>query len=95
MFKETLEKANLIERIYWLICLRWFVTGGLFITTYVVSSVFDVVTWVAPLYIIGIILGISNAGFCTIEKSFKQKIMRLSRNMPVYKSCWTYSYLLV
>jgi len=73
MFKETLEKANLIERIYWLICLRWFVTGGIFITIFIVSSVFDIVTWAAPLYIIGIILGISNTGFFYYRKVLQTK----------------------
>lgn len=73
MFKETLEKANLIERIYWLICLRWFVTGGIFITIFIVSSVFDIVTWAAPLYIIGIILGISNTVFLYYGKVLQTK----------------------
>ena len=64
MFKEGMMKAELVERIYWLILLRWIAIFGLIVTTYVASSVFDVVTWVAPLYIIGIILCLSNFIFC-------------------------------
>ena len=73
MFKQNLEKTDLIERIYWLIYLRWFVIGGLFIATYIASSVFDVVIWVAPLYIIGIILGISNTVFFYYRKILQTK----------------------
>lgn len=73
MFKETLEKSELIERIYWLITLRWIAILGLFITTYVASSIFDVVTWVAPLYIIGVILGLTNAGFLFYTRVLRTK----------------------
>ena len=73
MFKEGMMKAELVERIYWLILLRWVAIFGLFITTYVASSVFDVVTWVAPLYIIGIIYGLSNAGFIFYLKVLRTK----------------------
>ncbi|MEE9260557.1 MAG: ATP-binding protein [Candidatus Scalindua sediminis] len=73
MFKETLEKAELIERIHWLIRLRWIAILGLFITTYIASNVFSVVSWVAPLYIIGIVLGLSNAGFLSYTKVFRTK----------------------
>ncbi len=73
MFKETLEKSELIERTYWLIKLRWIAILGLFITTYVASSIFDVVTWVAPLYIIGIILGLTNTGFLFYARVLRTK----------------------
>ncbi len=73
MFKEGIMKAELVERLYWLIHLRWIAVFGLFVTTYLASSVFDVVTWVAPLYIIGIILGLSNAGFICYLKVLRNK----------------------
>lgn len=73
MFKESLMRMELVERVYWLILLRWIAVFGLFITTYIVSGVFDVVTWVAPLYIIGIIIGLSNAGFMFYIKVLREK----------------------
>ena len=63
MFAENLKKTELIERIHWLILLRWIAITGLFITTYVFSSVFSVVEQVAPLYVIGIIIGLTNVVF--------------------------------
>jgi len=63
MFKENLKKAELVERIHWLILLRWVAISGLFITTYIFSSVFDVVEKVLPLYGIGMIIGLANAYF--------------------------------
>ena len=73
MFKETSKKAELIERIHWLIRLRWIAILGLFITTYIASSVFNVVTWVAPLYVIGIVLGLTNAGFLYYTRVLRTK----------------------
>ena len=73
MFKEGMMKVELVERIYWLILLRWIAIFGLFITTFVAGSVFDVVTWVAPLYIIAVILGLSNAGFIFYLKVLRTK----------------------
>jgi two-component system sensor histidine kinase PilS (NtrC family) len=63
VLKENLKKAELVERIHWLILLRWIAVSGLFITTYIFSSVFNVVDQVIPLYTIGIIIGLTNAGF--------------------------------
>ena len=73
MFKETSKEAELIERIHWLIRLRWIAILGLFITTYIASSVFNVVSWVAPLYVIGIILGSINAGFLFYTRVLRTK----------------------
>ena len=73
MFKETSKKAELIERIHWLIRLRWIAILGLFITTYIASSIFNLVTWVAPLYVIGIILGSINAGFLFYTRVLRTK----------------------
>jgi PAS domain S-box-containing protein len=73
MFKETSKEAELIERIHWLIRLRWIAILGLFITTYIASSIFNVVTWVAPLYVIGIILGSINAGFLFYTRVLRTK----------------------
>lgn len=73
MFKENFEKGELIERIYWLIRLRWIAILGLFITTFVASNVFNVVTWSAPLYLIGIIIGITNIGFMLYIKILKSR----------------------
>ncbi|MFQ5963465.1 MAG: nitrogen regulation protein NR(II) [Candidatus Scalinduaceae bacterium] len=80
MFKETLEKAELIERLYWLISLRWIAILGLFITTFIASKVFDVVTWVTPLYVIGILLGLFNTGFL-----FYTKVLRIESYASVQK----------
>ncbi len=63
MFKESLKKAELLERIHWLILLRWIAVFGLFVTTYAAGSVFDVVEWVIPLYSIGVIIGLANIVF--------------------------------
>ncbi len=63
MFKESLKKAELLERIHWLILLRWIAVFGLFVTTYAASSVFNVVEWVIPLYSIGVIIGLANIVF--------------------------------
>jgi PAS domain S-box-containing protein len=63
VFAENLKKTELIERIHWLILLRWVAITGLFITTYVFSSVFHVVEQVAPLYVIGMVIGLSNVVF--------------------------------
>ena len=63
MFKENLKRAELIERIHWLILLRWVAISGLFFTTYVFSSIFTVVEQVIPLYTIGVIIGLTNLGF--------------------------------
>ncbi len=63
MFKENLKRAELIERIHWLILLRWVAISGLFFTTYVFSSIFSVVEQVIPLYTIGVIIGLTNLGF--------------------------------
>ena len=73
MFKETSKEAELIERIHWLIRLRWIAILGLFITTYIASSVFNVVSWVAPLYVIGIVLGLTNAGFLYYTRVLRTK----------------------
>ena len=63
MFKEGMMKSELVERIRWLILLRWIAVSGLLITTYIFSSIFNVVEQVFPLYIIGVIIGLTNAGF--------------------------------
>ncbi len=63
MFKESLKRTELLERIHWLILLRWIAIFGLFVTTYIASSIFDVVEWVIPLYAIGVIIGHANMGF--------------------------------
>ena len=63
MFAENLKKTELIERIHWLILLRWIAISGLFLTTYTFSSLFNVVEQVLPLYSIGIIIGLTNVCF--------------------------------
>ncbi len=73
MFKENLEKTELIERIHWLILMRWIAISGLFITTYIFSSVFKVVEHVIPLYIIGIIIGLANVSFFFNTDSLRVK----------------------
>jgi len=63
VFAENLKKTELIERIHWLILLRWIAISGLFLTTYTFSSLFNVVEQVLPLYSIGIIIGLTNVCF--------------------------------
>ena len=63
MFKEGMMRSDLVERMHWLILLRWIAVSGLLITTYIFSSIFNVVEQVFPLYIIGVIIGLTNAGF--------------------------------
>jgi len=73
VFKENLKKTELVERIHWLILLRWTAISGLFITTYVFSSVFNVVDQVIPLYAIGVIIGLTNAGFFFYTNALRVK----------------------
>lgn len=73
VFKESLMKTELIERIYWLTHLRWIAVTGLFLITYIASSVFDVVTWVTPLYIMGVIVGLYNTWFIYYLKVLRSK----------------------
>lgn len=73
MFTENLKKAELVERIHWLIFLRWIALSGLFITTYIFSSVFNVVEQVLPLYTIGIIIGLTNAWFLLNTNALREK----------------------
>ena len=80
MFKETSKKAELIERIHWLIRLRWIAILGLFITTYIASSVFNVVSWVMPLYVIGVVSGLANAGFL-----YYTRVLRTKKSASVQK----------
>ncbi len=73
MFKETVIKTELIERIHWLIRLRWIAILGLFITSYLASNVFHVVTWVTPLYVIGVLLALCNVVFFSYARILKTK----------------------
>ena len=73
MFKEGMMKSELVERIHWLILLRWIAVSGLLITTYIFSSIFNVVEQVFPLYVIGVIVGLTNAGFFLYSSSLQVK----------------------
>ena len=73
MFKEGMMKSELVERIHWLILLRWIAVSGLLITTYIFSSIFNVVEQVFPLYIIGVIIGLTNAGFFFYSSALQVK----------------------
>jgi len=73
MFKEGMMKSELVERIQWLISLRWIAISGLFITTYIFSSVFNVVEQVIPLYTIGVIIGLTNTGFFFYTNALRLK----------------------
>jgi len=63
----------LVERMHWLILLRWIAVSGLLITTYIFSSIFNVVVQVFPLYIIGVIVGLTNAGFFFYSSALQVK----------------------
>ena len=80
MFKETAKKAELIERIHWLIQLRWIAILGLFVTTYIANSVFNVVSWVMPLYVIGVVSGLANTGFL-----YYTRVLRTKKSASVQK----------
>jgi two-component system, NtrC family, sensor histidine kinase PilS len=73
MFKETSKKERLIESIYWLIRLRWLAILGLFIMTFIANSVFSIVLWVIPLYVIGIVLVLFNTGFLFYTRVLRTK----------------------
>jgi len=73
VFTENLKKTELVERIHWLILLRWIAISGLFITTYTFSSVFNVVEQVIPLYSIGIIIGLTNVCFYFNTNALRRK----------------------
>ena len=73
MFKEGMMRSELVERMHWLILLRWIAVSGLLITTYIFSSIFNVVEQVFPLYIIGVIVGLTNAGFFFYSSALQVK----------------------
>ena len=73
MFKEGMMRSDLVERMHWLILLRWIAVSGLLITTYIFSSIFNVVVQVFPLYIIGVIVGLTNAGFFFYSSALQVK----------------------
>ena len=73
MFKEGMMRSDLVERMHWLILLRWIAVSGLLITTYIFSSIFNVVEQVFPLYIIGVIIGLTNAGFFFYSSALQVK----------------------
>jgi two-component system sensor histidine kinase PilS (NtrC family) len=73
MFKEGMMRSELVERMHWLILLRWIAVSGLLITTYIFSSIFNVVEQVFPLYVIGVIVGLTNAGFFFYSSSLQVK----------------------
>ncbi len=73
MFKEGMMRSELVERIHWLILLRWIAISGLFITTYIFSSVFNVVEQFIPLYTIGVIIGLTNTGFFFYTNALRAK----------------------
>ncbi len=73
MFKENLKITELVERIRWLILLRWLAISGLFITTYIFSSIFNVVERVTPLYTIGVIIGLANVAFFLYTNTLRVK----------------------
>ncbi len=73
MFKEGMMRSELVERIHWLIILRWIAISGLFVTTFICSSVFNVVGQVIPLYTIGVIVGLINVGFFFYTKTLRVK----------------------
>lgn len=73
MFKEGMMRSDLIERMHWLIFLRWIAVSGLLITTYIFSSIFNVVVQVFPLYVIGVIVGLTNAGFFFYSSALQVK----------------------
>jgi len=73
MFKEGMMRSELVERMHWLILLRWIAVSGLLITTYIFSSIFNVVVQVFPLYIIGVIVGLTNAGFFFYSSALQVK----------------------
>ena len=73
MFKESMMRSDLVERMHWLILLRWIAVSGLLITTYIFSSIFNVVEQVFPLYIIGVIVGLTNAGFFFYSSALQVK----------------------
>jgi PAS domain S-box-containing protein len=76
VFTDNLKKTELVERIRWLILLRWVAISGLFITTYVFSSVFMVVKQVIPLYGIGMIIGFINVCYYSITDTLHKKTFR-------------------
>ncbi len=62
---------RLIERLHWLIRLRWIAVAGVFLTTLVVSHVFKFSLAAEPLYAVAIILGIYNLLFLLLLRSMK------------------------
>ena len=54
---------NLIERIYWLIKLRWIAVSGVFLAIFFATSIINIPLPEFPLYFIGVILGTYNLLF--------------------------------
>ncbi len=64
---------RLIERLYWLVRLRWIAVVGVFLTTLVVNSTFKLSLATAPLYTVAIMLGIYNIAFLLLLGAMKVK----------------------
>ncbi len=62
---------RLIERLRWLIRLRWIAVGGVFLTTLVVNNIFKLSLAAASLYTVAIILGIYNIAFLLLLGAMK------------------------
>ena len=62
---------RLIERLHWLIRLRWIAVAGVFLTTLIVNHIFEFSLAAASLYAIAVILGIYNLVFLALLRSIK------------------------
>lgn len=62
-----------IERLHWLIRLRWIAVAGVFLTTLVINRIFKFPLAAASLYTIAIILGVYNLLFLFLLRSIRGK----------------------
>ena len=70
---NSTQLDGLVERLYWLIRLRWIAAAGVFLTLFRTSRIFNFYLESTPLYIIAIALAVYNFGFLSLLKSIRGK----------------------
>lgn len=70
---SSTQLNGLVERLHWLIKLRWIAAAGVFLTVFLTSRIFNFYLETTPLYIIAIALAVYNFGFLSLLKSVREK----------------------
>lgn len=94
MLQEEVIKLELIERIQWLIKLRWIAIGGIFLTSYVTSRIVVFISDATPFYTIAGLMTLLNVGSLFWTRALKSRKLSLARVNAVIQ-CIADSFLLV